>query len=206
MKKTINTKEVFEDGMDIEADTADDPVLREILQGALGENYSTEDSAHLKIFLMKAGDAIDVDAEVDLKLKIACGKCLEPFKMSMHIPFHMLMAPLYRKRRNQERDDPKEREVVSDDVEFSFFEGEALDLAELVREQIVLGQPMNYICRQSCKGLCPNCGENLNKGKCGCSREKKPSPFEVLKALKPVKKTPVKKNASARKPISKSKQ
>ena len=43
-----------------------------------------------------------------------------------------------------------------------------LDLDELVRADILLAVPAKILCREDCKGLCPDCGQNLNEGDCGC--------------------------------------
>jgi len=52
--------------------------------------------------------------------------------------------------------------------EIGFFEGEGLFLADVLREQVLLALPMKVICRSDCRGLCPNCGANLNHEECRC--------------------------------------
>jgi len=47
---------------------------------------------------------------------------------------------------------------------------ELLDVTELLRDELLAGQPMKNLCRADCKGLCPVCGANLNEGECGCDR------------------------------------
>jgi uncharacterized protein len=78
-------------------------------------------------------------------------------------------------------------ELLQDDSEnvlyFSQNENE-IDLNPLFREFIFLEKQMKSICRKDCKGLCPNCGANLNDGNCGCFIEAKNNPWEVLKNLK----------------------
>ena len=46
--------------------------------------------------------------------------------------------------------------------------GEAIDLTEGVREDIVLALPQSHLCKPDCRGLCPLCGQNLNLGSCDC--------------------------------------
>jgi len=50
------------------------------------------------------------------------------------------------------------------------YEGDAVDLDELVREQILLALPSRRLCREECKGLCPTCGADLNAGRCACEQ------------------------------------
>lgn len=56
-----------------------------------------------------------------------------------------------------------------------------LDLDALVREDILLGLPTKFLCRDDCKGICPVCGRNLNDGPCGCGRQPGALGFDVLK-------------------------
>ena len=58
-----------------------------------------------------------------------------------------------------------------------------LDLDELVTTDILLELPLKYLCREDCRGLCQNCGKNLNNGECGCSKTATDPRLEVLKQL-----------------------
>ena len=59
-----------------------------------------------------------------------------------------------------------------------------IDLTEAVQEQILLSLPLRPLCREDCKGLCPGCGEDLNKGACGCSGKAVDPRLAVLGNLK----------------------
>jgi uncharacterized protein len=61
--------------------------------------------------------------------------------------------------------------------------GDQVELGEMLREQIILAEPMQPLCREDCRGLCPVCGQNRNERECGCPEERPSSPFEVLKRL-----------------------
>jgi len=61
--------------------------------------------------------------------------------------------------------------------------GDRLDLAEMLREQVILATPMQPLCREDCPGLCPVCGRDRNEGPCGCPEERPESPFAVLKHI-----------------------
>jgi uncharacterized protein len=64
-----------------------------------------------------------------------------------------------------------------------FFPESTLDEAALVREQFQLQAPMHPLCREDCAGLCPECGKNLNKGRCACRLELRKEPSALAKAL-----------------------
>jgi len=63
------------------------------------------------------------------------------------------------------------------DVERSFRLAYALDISEPVveldddiRQELILNYPQKVLCREDCRGMCPRCGADLNKGACGCKR------------------------------------
>ena len=60
------------------------------------------------------------------------------------------------------------RQLKDDDTEIGFFQGEGLFLADVVKEQVLLALPLKVICQSDCRGLCPNCGANLNHEECRC--------------------------------------
>jgi len=61
--------------------------------------------------------------------------------------------------------------VELDDHEMvvAYYEGNHLDLGEVVREQCVLSLPLKPLCREDCRGRCPSCGKNRNLESCECS-------------------------------------
>jgi uncharacterized protein len=71
---------------------------------------------------------------------------------------------------------PEDALTVGEDVH--------LDLAPLVREDMLLSKPIRILCRKDCKGLCPNCGQNWNEGPCNCHEEKDDPRWAALEKLK----------------------
>lgn len=64
------------------------------------------------------------------------------------------------------------------------FDGVSVDIALPIRESIILACPSRVVCKESCKGLCPHCGKNLNDGECDCcEKEEKDNPFSLLKNI-----------------------
>lgn len=64
--------------------------------------------------------------------------------------------------------------------------GDEIDIADDIREELLLAFPANIICDEECKGLCPHCGINLNRKSCKCadSAPDAPSPWDALDQLK----------------------
>jgi uncharacterized protein len=72
----------------------------------------------------------------------------------------------------------------SDDVLYFSKEDNEIDLNSLFRELIFLEKQIKSICKDDCKGLCSNCGTNLNEGNCSCVIDVKDSPWKILKNFK----------------------
>jgi uncharacterized protein len=105
---------------------------------------------------------IRVAGEIETKVELVCARCLEPVIDEVHRPFDLFYSPLPKGEK------PEEARLKEDDAEIGFFEGEGLFLADVLREQVLLALPMKVICRSDCRGLCPNCGANLNHEECRC--------------------------------------
>ncbi len=115
---------------------------------------------------------------VQTTLELSCGRCLEPFTMSVDQTFDLRYQP---HARNTGVGD---REIVDDDLTTAFYENDQIDLDQLMREQFYLALPMKPLCREDCRGLCPICGGNLNRDACGCKRDWADPRLAVLKTLK----------------------
>ena len=111
-------------------------------------------------------------------LEMPCSRCLDPYIMPVDQAFDLRYQP--RARNTGEG----EREIEEDDLTTAFYENDEIDLGQLMREQFYLALPMKPLCREDCRGLCPVCGTNLNKGTCSCTREWEDPRFAALKKLK----------------------
>ena len=58
-----------------------------------------------------------------------------------------------------------------------------LDAGELCTDEIVLYLPMKHLCKEDCKGVCPECGKDLNEGVCGCKTDSHDPRLQALAQL-----------------------
>ena len=65
-------------------------------------------------------------------------------------------------------------------MEVAYYDGIALDVDQMILEQIELAMPMKFVCREDCKGLCYKCGADLNEGACLCKGEETDSRLSAL--------------------------
>lgn len=94
---------------------------------------------------------------------VSCARCLEPFEIALSPAFE-----LYYQQNDAHHPITGEIELGEKDTEISFFSGDAIDVNDIVREQVLLSLPMKPVCRDECRGLCPNCGGNRNMQSCNC--------------------------------------
>ena len=101
-----------------------------------------------------------VTGNVHVELHIACSRCLQPVEERIDAPFLEWFA-------GQGSSIPKELE---EDVHLAT--GDTVDLKPSVEENVALSIPLVTLCSKDCKGLCPECGANLNEQDCKCKRDK----------------------------------
>lgn len=106
--------------------------------------------------IVNTGTCYRVEGTVRLAQTFACDRCLETFSEAQIFPFS---------------EDYQQSEATKDEGETVSFSGDFIDITELVRETILLSQPLQHICKSDCRGLCLKCGANLNEAECGCDRQ-----------------------------------
>lgn len=105
---------------------------------------------------------IRVTGELHTRLELVCARCLEPVHEDIAREFDLFYRPLASMTKEEEEC------LKLDDTEIAFFEGQGMFLADVLAEQVLLALPMKAICRSDCRGLCPQCGVNLNNEECRC--------------------------------------
>lgn len=179
--KEILIDDIPEEGLEVEASEAD-PWFKEIVKDALGDAFD-DDSASVKVSVDRVEANVNIDGTVELTSHPTCDRCCVRYEFKESFPLHTVLAPLYESRRQQEMAGEEEVELVKEDLEFQFYEGDRFDLGEVIRERIVLDEPMKHVCSEDCKGLCQKCGKNLNEGPCGCAEEQAVGTFAALKDI-----------------------
>ena len=111
----------------------------------------------------KDKDRFRLVGRVQAQLELACSRCLEPFGLAVDAPFDLRYLPA------TEASTEVDREIEENDLETSYYRDDQIDLSELLREQFYLVLPMKPLCQADCRGLCVQCGTNLNVGSCQCA-------------------------------------
>jgi uncharacterized protein len=131
-----------------------------------------------KVLLEKHGRDILVRGTLTGKLELNCSRCLEPFLAPVQSDFDLLLVP------GPEPVSAEGEELAAPDLDLDFYAGEVVDLEGILREQIILMLPLKPLCAETCRGLCPLCGANLDREGCRCKADKVDSPLAALAKLK----------------------
>jgi uncharacterized protein len=134
---------------------------------------TVEGSATLK------GEQVRLRGAIKTEVELLCDRCAAPRSAPLAVEFDTSFIP-------QEVEAVKEEnvELQAEDLILSAYEGDAVDLDELVREQILLALPSRHLCREDCKGLCQKCGADLNQNQCSCEQGEVDPRWAALAELK----------------------
>ena len=131
-----------------------------------GEQATLGGGARVAGRASRRGEEIQVRGKIEAGVQIGCDRCLAPVAVPLEVEFETAFIP-----QEKAAGEPEHVELLAEDMGLAAFEGDAIDLDELVREQILLALPSRNLCREDCRGLCPTCGADLNAGPCGCAQD-----------------------------------
>jgi uncharacterized protein len=134
----------------------------------------------LKAFSVR--ELFEVQGTFRTSVRLPCSRCLKDFDTALASDFELT----YTKEVPGLMDvfEDEEIELRLEEIGMIYFKGEEINLEQGIQEQVVMAFPLQPLCDDNCKGLCPKCGSDLNQGDCGCKREPSSNTFAVLKNLK----------------------
>ncbi|MDP2268694.1 MAG: DUF177 domain-containing protein [Deltaproteobacteria bacterium] len=127
--------------------------------------------------IKRYGESLSFLGHIETVLAATCGRCLEEAKLPIQADFSYTLLPATGTGTD-------EVELQTEDLEIVYYDAEIIDLNPMIAEQIILQIPMKVLCRESCRGLCPQCGTNLNMGGCDCRKDFIDPRWTVLKKFK----------------------
>jgi uncharacterized protein len=130
-------------------------------------------SARLELVLR--GDDLYVDGEFRAKGTGSCDLCAEPVEVAFGNAFTVVLSPP-----SETPTGEGQHMLHPEELEVDFHDGRGVDAAALLREQVLLAVPSTLLCDEGCRGLCPACGGNRNRGECRCGGPVRENPFAVL--------------------------
>lgn len=112
--------------------------------------------------LVLKGKRLLLHGRLTAQAETDCDRCLSVVEVPVEARFSLQYVTRF------EYESAPVVELEEEEMTVSVFDGEAIDIDDLVREQVLLAVPERTLCRQDCKGLCPTCGADRNLKQCGC--------------------------------------
>lgn len=167
-----------------------EPINSKVLHAALQEagGMSLINASPLEAHFKKVSNRVFVRGSFSVDVGVPCKRCTDDVAEHLDVNFNLRMVhePLAqrpdehatpeheskhaRKRREKKEDDGQAELAASfelDEIDAEPFDGKTIDLDPVVREQVLLALPVTVVCKEDCKGLCAECGQNLNEQDCG---------------------------------------
>jgi uncharacterized protein len=140
------------------------------------ENYDLSEkdfypnSLNLKIYVDRLENLFRFKISVSTKAAYVCDRCLESFDLD----YNEKIEQIYQLGHS---------DLDGDEIEIVSENSKEIDISKAIYDLFMINRPIQLLCRNDCKGLCVNCGVNLNKQKCDCQQEEIDPRLEKLKNL-----------------------
>jgi uncharacterized protein len=121
---------------------------------------------------------IRLEGDARVEVEGTCDRCLEGAKFAIANHFDLVYVPA------SESALKGEDEVEEGGMDVGYYQGSGLELNDVLREVVLLALPMQFTCSESCRGICPVCGQNRNERDCGCAPESTDDRWSKLKSLR----------------------
>ena len=137
---------------------------------------------NIRLKAFKIRELFEVQGAFRTRVRLPCSRCLKDFDTPLASDFELT----YTKEIPGLMDVFEDEEIGLrvEEIGMFYFKGEEINLQQGIQEQVVMAFPLQPLCDDNCKGLCPKCGSDLNRGDCGCKREPGTNKFAALKNLK----------------------
>ena len=155
-------------------------IIHQIVCDAIDLSLEVEDVKFIHpinglVKLFRQNTQVYVTAQLSTEIEIECGRCLEIFETTLNVNSEMQYRPT---------SDPEKVSWLDEDLGVRYYTGEHINIAEDIYQAVMVEIPLWPICSEDCKGLCSQCGHNLNLGNCNCHTLEQKSPqFAVLQEL-----------------------
>ena len=139
----------------------------------LEENKEFNKTIHVTHHINKVGNEVFIKADLKTAAKLQCDVCLDSFLSDIADTIQVILTS---------DSDLGERE--EDDVYLVADTTNEIDITDSIRQSLLLDIPFKKKCSPTCKGLCSDCGANLNAGPCACVHDHRDPRWDALKEIK----------------------
>jgi DUF177 domain-containing protein len=180
---TVHLTEIPEEGLSVAWEVQPDEIALGVADAKVQDAFSVSAEVH------KTGKVVTAEGTIEGTFVRQCVRCLKEYDTFETVPFtveYRRQEPGRTAGRAAEQDnaDSHGEEVYEPGYDVYDYSGDQVELAAMLREQVILATPMQPLCDADCLGLCPVCGQDRNERSCGCPEPLEESPFSALKQLR----------------------
>jgi DUF177 domain-containing protein len=132
----------------------------------------------LECHFSRVNDEVVVQGRLRSALRMTCSRCAEDFEEPICVTLDAMYLPTL------EVTSARTKELEDGEVDVYPYTDQVIEITQMVRDKLLLSMPLQPLCTNGCKGLCPSCGVNRNVVSCQCGEERLGSPFEALKEFR----------------------
>jgi len=154
------------------------PILAELSRK---EEIRFAQPIQVRIVATLAAETVSIQGEIRTGVNLRCSRCLTPFDLNIRSEFAVTAVAALAEPSTDVL--AGEIELAAEMVDTILYSGDSIDLREEIAQQVIMALPFNPLCKETCKGLCNQCGVNLNRSTCQCKAPDAGNPFAVLKNL-----------------------
>jgi uncharacterized protein len=174
------------DASEIRLQMAVDPLTMPALEalhqeGQIGFEYPLD----LDLRAFRNRDMVTVLGRLATRVGMDCARCLTRHLQTLDFAFELSYLQISDSATRMEGTADQHLELDAREAGLIHFKGEVLDLRAGLAEQVIMRLPIKPLCHSECRGLCSQCGVNLNQHRCTCSPADSENPFAVLKNWSP---------------------
>ena len=127
----------------------------------------------------RVDDMVEVEGTVTTLVRFDCSRCLKDFAQPLAIDFALTYVRELPAVSDEESGE--DLELAAEDLGLELLPGDEIDLHGVIQEQVLLALPLQPLCTDTCRGLCPHCGADLNVETCSCAGDGFGGKFAALK-------------------------
>ncbi|MFH0822794.1 MAG: DUF177 domain-containing protein [Pseudomonadota bacterium] len=166
----ISIADITEEGLRLNFSGTED-ILSEVLGGIpVPKGVRIDPRIRGGLLLVKQEAGTFLTGQVQATFYVECSRCLTEFQMDGHADFDLVIRPRFAGV------PVSAMEQEPDETNACFAEGDELDVSMIIVQELLLDLPMKPLCKESCPGLCPTCGELQGSPSCSCRQEKPVDP------------------------------
>ena len=128
---------------------------------------------------VRVHELVEVEGKFKTTVRLSCSRCLEDFETTLQsrisLNYTQELPEVFGTAKEEDI------ELTAQDIGPILFQGKEIDLTKGIQEHLVLSIPSKPLCSETCKGLCPGCGMDLNESECRCDRSSIHNAFAALK-------------------------